>query len=116
MNSSPCAKLTTSMIPKINVSPEATSAKIIPVTMPLIVWISSWSNGIDARSSTLYAQVLVNDRVVGAQLGRCRMVPNHALLHNVDVPARVEREWYVLLDEQHRDAVAPKNVDDFPDL
>ncbi len=43
MNSSPWAKLTTSMMPKISVSPEATSARIMPVTMPFTVWISSWS-------------------------------------------------------------------------
>jgi hypothetical protein len=29
------------MMPKISVSPEATNARIMPVTMPLIVWISS---------------------------------------------------------------------------
>ena len=45
MNSSPWAKLTTSMMPKIKVSPEATSARIMPVTMPLTVWIRIWSNG-----------------------------------------------------------------------
>jgi hypothetical protein len=27
------------MMPKIKVKPEATSARIMPVTMPLIVWI-----------------------------------------------------------------------------
>jgi hypothetical protein len=39
MNSSPCAKFTTSMMPKIRVSPEATSARIMPVTMPFTVWM-----------------------------------------------------------------------------
>ena len=39
MNSSPWAKLTTSMMPKISVRPEATSARIMPVTMPLTVWM-----------------------------------------------------------------------------
>ena len=39
MNNSPCAKFTTSMMPKISVSPEATSARIMPVTMPFTVWI-----------------------------------------------------------------------------
>ena len=43
MNSSPWAKFTTSMMPKISVSPEATSARIMPVTIPFTVWISSWS-------------------------------------------------------------------------
>jgi len=43
MNSSPWAKFTTSMMPKISVRPEATSARIIPVTTPLTVWMtSSW--------------------------------------------------------------------------
>ena len=45
MNSSPWAKFTTSMMPKISVSPEATSARIMPVTMPLTVWIRSRSKG-----------------------------------------------------------------------
>ena len=37
MNRSPCAKLTMSMIPKISVSPEATSARIMPFTRPLTI-------------------------------------------------------------------------------
>src|SRR5215469_12631143 len=45
MNNSPCAKLTTSMMPNINVRPEATSARIRPLTMPLTVWIRSCSSG-----------------------------------------------------------------------
>ena len=43
MNSSPWAKFTTSMIPKMRVSPEATRARIMPVTIPLMVWIRIWS-------------------------------------------------------------------------
>ena len=39
MKSSPWAKFTTSMMPKISVSPEAISARIIPVTIPFTVWI-----------------------------------------------------------------------------
>jgi hypothetical protein len=39
MNSSPCAKFTTSMMPKMRVSPDATRARIMPVTMPLTVWM-----------------------------------------------------------------------------
>ena len=39
MNNSPCAKFTTSMMPKISVRPEATSARIMPVTMPFMVWM-----------------------------------------------------------------------------
>ena len=34
MNNSPWAKFTTSMMPKISVSPDAISARIMPVTMP----------------------------------------------------------------------------------
>ena len=45
MNSSPWAKFTTSMMPKISVRPEATSARIMPVTMPFSVWIRNRSNG-----------------------------------------------------------------------
>ena len=39
MNNSPWAKFTTSMMPKISVSPEAISARIMPVTMPFTVWM-----------------------------------------------------------------------------
>ena len=45
MNSSPCAKFTTSMMPKISVKPEATSARIMPVTMPFTVWMMMRSRG-----------------------------------------------------------------------
>src|SRR6266851_629099 len=109
MNSSPCAKLTTSMMPKIRVSPEATSARIMPVTMPLIVWIRIWSNGIacSTESSTrLHSHVLMNDRVIGPQFGRGGVVPYHALLDQVDALAGVERQRHVLLDQQHRHALA----------
>ena len=53
MNSSPWAKFTTSMMPKISVRPEATSARIMPVTMPFTVWISSRSNGIVWKNATI---------------------------------------------------------------
>ena len=36
--------------PKISVRPEATNARIMPVTMPLIVWIKIWSSGIDWKN------------------------------------------------------------------
>ena len=49
MNNSPCAKLTTSMMPKISVSPEATSARIMPVTMPFTVWMMIRSTGMSCR-------------------------------------------------------------------
>ena len=38
MTRSPWAKFTTSMMPKMRVSPEATSARIIPFTRPVTVW------------------------------------------------------------------------------
>src|SRR5919198_319591 len=120
MNSSPCAKLTTSMIPKISVSPEATSARIMPVTTPLIVWISSWSSGISilrllsdagasfpqkrepgaaccggcrwahayagatvSRIGALHAYVLMDNPIVGAQLGGWGVVTDHAFFQDV---------------------------------
>ena len=49
MKSSPWAKFTTSMMPKISVSPEATSARIMPVTMPLTVWMAMMSQGMSAN-------------------------------------------------------------------
>ena len=54
MKSSPWAKLTTSMMPKISVSPEATSASIMPVTMPLTVWMMMMSQGIPMPHTPRY--------------------------------------------------------------
>ena len=51
MNSSPWAKFTTSMMPKISVRPEATSARIMPVTMPFTVWMTMMSQGMSASTS-----------------------------------------------------------------
>ena len=45
MNSSPWAKFTTSMMPKISVRPDAINARIIPVTMPFKVWMRNSSIG-----------------------------------------------------------------------
>ena len=45
MNNSPWAKFTTSMMPKISVSPDAIKARIMPVTMPLTVWMMMRSRG-----------------------------------------------------------------------
>ena len=47
MNSSPWAKFTTSMMPKISVSPEAISARIMPATMPFTVWMTMRSKGME---------------------------------------------------------------------
>ena len=54
MNSSPWAKLTTSMMPKISVRPEATSARIMPVTRPFTVWIRMRSQGISMPQTPRY--------------------------------------------------------------
>src|SRR5579885_2633499 len=111
MNSSPCAKLTTSMMPKIRVSPEATSARIMPVTMPLIVWIRIWS-----MRSMSDAEIAVDDRVVDPQVGGPRVVPHLALLDEVDALAGFEGQRHVLLDQQHRHAVGVEGGDDLADL
>src|ERR1700730_9410838 len=120
MNSSPCAKFTTSMMPKINVSPDATSARIMPVTMPLSVWIRicsygmAWNNPL--MSSILHSQILVDDRVVHRELGRWAMMADGALLHDVHALARFQRERHVLLHQQDRHAITVQHVDDFPNL
>src|SRR5262245_54927005 len=116
MNNSPWAKLTTSIMPKIRVSPEATRARIMPVTTPLSVWITIWSNGPLRRNSTLHAQISVNDGVVDLELGGWSVTPHHSLFGNVDPLRGFEGQRHILLDEQHGDAVAMQHVDDFPDL
>src|ERR1700681_3514601 len=103
MNSSPWAKFTTSMMPKISVNPEATSARIMPLTMPLIVWMM-------ICSSILDPQILADDRIVHAQLGGRGVVADDALLHDVDPLARLERQRDVLLDQQDRHALLPEHV------
>src|SRR5580704_8466670 len=109
MNSSPCAKLTTSMMPKISVSPEAISARIMPVTIPFTVWMSSRSSGkLRKKSRTaaiLHPQILVDDGVVRLERGGGRLVPDRALLHEIDALARRERQRHVLLDQQDRHAL-----------
>src|SRR5215469_17273213 len=112
MNSSPCAKLTTSMIPKIKVSPDATRARIMPVTMPLIVWIKICSTGMP----TLHTQILVNHGIVDTQLGRQGVMADDALLEDIDPLAGLQGQRDVLLDEQHGDIVAVEHVDDSPDF
>src|SRR5580704_6029057 len=112
MNSSPCAKLTTSMMPKIKVKPEATSARIMPVTMPLIVWIRIWSSGI----SMSHAEVLVDHRVVHPQFGGQCVVTHRALLDEINPSTRFEGQRHVLLDQQDGDPFVPQNADDLQDL
>src|SRR5437660_10078960 len=109
MNNSPWAKFTTSMMPKISVSPEATSARIMPTTMPLIAWIRICSSKLDS-------QIFVDDLVARVQFRSSRVMAHLALLHEVDAFARLERERHVLLHQQNRDALAAQHVDDVPDL
>src|SRR5262245_40992737 len=98
MNSSPCAKLTTSIMPKMSVSPEATSAKIMPVTMPLTVWMTMISQGMCANSPMpSHSQVSMDDRIVHRELRGGGMVADRPLLHEVDALAGLERERHVLL-------------------
>src|SRR5579864_6433728 len=112
MNSSPCAKLTTSMMPKIKVRPEATKARIMPVTMPLIVWIRIWSSGI----SMSHAEILVNHRVVDLQFRGQGVMTHNALLDEINSPARFEGQRDILLDQEDRDPLAAQHADDFQDL
>src|SRR5512135_1675398 len=120
MNSSPWAKFTTSMMPKIKVRPEATSARIRPVTMPLTVWISSRSNGkfwkYWTTGSISHSQILLDERVVDFDVGGGASVPDGALLHDVDALARFQRQRHVLLDQEDRDALLVQHVDDIADL
>src|SRR5262249_41923421 len=112
MKSSPCAKFTTSMMPKISVRPDATSAKIMPVTIPLTVWIRIRSSGI----STSDPQVLLDHGVAGLQLGGRGLMPDCALLHEINALARRQSQRHVLLDQQDRHALAPELADDLADL
>src|SRR5215467_4584533 len=117
MNNSPWAKLTTSMMPKIKVSPEATSARIMPVTMPLIVWIRIWSSGMSMSfPKKSYPEIAVDHRIVDAELGRHGVMAHFALLDEIDAAAGGERQRHVLLDQQHRHAFVAQRADDLSDL
>src|ERR1700726_3160630 len=107
MKSSPWAKLTTSMMPKINVRPDATSARIMPVTTPLIVWIRICSIGMP----TLHTQILMDHGVVDAQLGCQCVVPDDAFLDEVDPLACFQGQRNILFDEQDRDILTPEHAD-----
>src|SRR5687767_13074335 len=120
MNSSPWAKLTTSMMPKISVRPEAISARIMPMTMPFRVWITnsssgkSWKN--ERTAAILHPEILLDDRVADLEVGGGGVVAHHALLHDVDALACLQRQRHVLLHQQDRHALAVQHVDDLPDL
>src|SRR4029077_9177926 len=109
---SPWAKLTTSMIPKIRVKPEATRARIMPVTTPLIVWMSIWSSGI----SMSHAEILVDYGVVHLQLRSEGVMAHRAFLDEIDPPARCEGQRHVLLDEKDGDALVSQDADDLQNL
>src|SRR5260370_11081029 len=107
MNSSPWAKLTTSMMPKISVSPDATSARIMPLTMPFSVWMTKCANEIMSD-----AEILVDDGVADAQLRGRGVVANDALLDDVDPVAGAEGQRHILLDQQHRHVILVQHIDD----
>src|ERR1700724_2824080 len=111
MNNSPWAKLTTSMMPKISVNPEATSARIMPLTMPFSVWITKCANPIPMS----HAEILVDDGVADAQLRGRGVVADDTLLDDVDPLAGEEGQRDILLDQQHRHGIAAQHLDDLPD-
>src|SRR5260370_34821808 len=106
MKSSPWAKLTTSMMPKIKVSPEATRAKIMPVTMPLTVWIRICSMGMP----TLHSQVLMDDGVVDPQVGRHGEGSDDAFSDDVGPSAGLQAQRYILFDQQRGDISAVERL------
>src|SRR5260370_9744105 len=95
-------------MPKMNVRPDATSGRIIPVTTPLIVWIRIWSSGI----SISYSEIFVDHRIVDVQLRRHGVMAYLALFDEIDPPAGFERQRHVLLDHQHRNAFLAQCADD----
>src|SRR5579884_3167431 len=102
MNNSPCAKLTTSMMPKIRVRPEAKSARIMPLTMPFSVWIAHC-----ARSTLISdAEILADQRIVDAQVAGTRVMADDALFEDVGAFGHGQGQRHVLLDQQHRHPVA----------
>src|SRR6478672_7931169 len=104
MNSSPWAKLTTSIMPKISVRPEAIRARIMPVTMPFNVWMTNSCQGKSENTARIDAAILdskefLDDSVANFEIGCRRMVADGALLHDVDALACLKRQGHVLLDQ-----------------
>src|SRR5215212_673219 len=120
MNSSPWAKFTTSMMPKISVSPEAISARIMPVTMPFKVWMTNSSTGKSAKNeriaAILHPEILLDDGIADLEVGRERVVADRALLHDVDPLAGLERQRHVLFHQKNRDAFVVQRINDLVDL
>src|ERR1700674_5119752 len=99
------------MMPKISVKPEATSARIIPLTMPFSVWITKCANGTPPMS---HAEILVDDGVTDPQLRGRGVVAHDALLDDVDPLAGGKRQRHVLFDQQHRHRFAMQHLDNLP--
>src|SRR5476651_2128845 len=120
MNSSPWAKFTTSMIPKISVRPEAISARIMPVTMPFSVWMTNSSIGKSEKNARtaaiLHPEILLDDIVADLEIGRFGVVADDALFHEINALARLQGQGHVLLDQQDRDALAMQRIDDLVNL
>src|SRR5436305_1890527 len=91
------------MMAKISVSPDAISARIMPVTMPFSVWMTNNSIGKSAKNeriaAILHSEILLDDVVVDLEVGRFGVMAYRALLHDVDALARFERQRHVLLDQ-----------------
>src|SRR6478735_3041634 len=120
MNNSPWAKFTTSMMPKMSVRPEAISARIMPVTMPFSVWMTNSSKGKSLKNeriaAILHPEILLDDVVADLEVGGQRVMPDRALLHDVDPLTRLQGQRHVLLDQENRDAFVVQRVDDLMDL
>src|SRR5213083_2807675 len=117
MNNSPWAKFTTSVMPKISVNPDATSARIMPTTMPFTVWMRICSMGMACRNcwrtAMLDSQVFLDHRVVGSELRGQSVVPDHALFHDVGALARLKRQRDVLLHQKDCHPFPVQRADDF---
>src|SRR5947208_941072 len=120
MNNSPWAKFTTSMMPKISVSPDAISARIMPVTMPFSVWMTNSSIGKSAKNeriaAILHSEILLDDVVADLEVGRLGVMADRALLHDVDALARFQGQRHVLLDQEDGDALFVQRIDDLVNL
>src|SRR5471030_2758324 len=108
------------MMPKISVSPDAISARIMPVTMPLSVWMTNSSIGKSAKNARtaaiLHSEILLDDIVADLEIGRFGVMAYRALLHDVDALARFQGQRHVLLDKQNCDAFVMQRIDDLVNL
>src|SRR4051812_36137599 len=120
MNSSPWAKFTTSMMPKINVRPEAISARIMRVTMPFKVWMMNSSIGKSVKNeriaAILHPEKLLDDGVADLEVGRSGVMTDRALFHDVDALGGLKRQRHVLLDQEDGDTFVMQRIDDLMNL